>query len=56
VDRFRDHARRELIFLALGTMDVCVITPLLAALLSPIVPIQLLPAAIGLLAIVLGVN
>ena len=56
MDRFRDHARRELIFLALGTMDVCVITPLFAALLSPIVPIQLLPVAGGLLAIVLGVN
>jgi len=40
LDRFRAHVRRELIFLALGTMDVCVITPLFAALLSPIIPVR----------------
>jgi hypothetical protein len=40
MDEFRSYARRELIFLALGTMDVCVITPLFAALLFPILSVS----------------
>jgi hypothetical protein len=47
----RKYARRELIFLALGTMDVCVSVPLIAVLLQYITPVEPLP----LTAIVLGV-
>ncbi len=36
--RFRNVARRELVFLALGAMDVCVVTPLLASFLYIIMP------------------
>jgi hypothetical protein len=56
VDRLRDCARRELVFLALGTMDVCVITPLFAALLSRIVPVRPFPVTVVLLGTVLGVH
>ncbi len=45
MDRFRAYVRRELVFLALGAMDVCVITPLFAALLLQIVPVRPLPVA-----------
>jgi len=43
VDRFRACVRRELVFLALGTMEVCIITPLLAAFISSIIPVRPLP-------------
>jgi len=56
VDRFRAHARRELVFIALGTMDVCVIIPLFAALLSSIIPAQPLPVTAALLGAVLVVD
>jgi hypothetical protein len=56
VDRFRGCARRELIFCALGTMDVCVITPLFAPMLSRVVPAQRWPVAAIFFAAILGVH
>jgi hypothetical protein len=56
VDRFRAHARRELVFIALGTMDVCVVTPLLAALLSSIIPVRPLPLTAAFLGAVLATH
>jgi hypothetical protein len=56
VDRFRACVRRELVFLALGAMDVCVITPLVAALLSLIVPVRPLPITAVFLGAVLVVH
>lgn len=53
---FRVHTRRELIFLALGTMDVCVIMPLMAALLSQVTLVRPLPTAGLLLGGVLAVH
>ena len=41
--RLRVHARRELVFLALGMMEACVVAPLLAALLSLITMSQVQP-------------
>lgn len=38
--RLRLRTRRELVFLALAVMDACIITPLIAAWLSPIVPLR----------------
>lgn len=37
---FHIHARRELVFLALATMEACIVTPFLAALLMLIAPVQ----------------
>jgi hypothetical protein len=45
-----------LVFIALGTMDVCVITPLLAALLSATIPVQPLSATAIILCTVLAVH
>jgi len=56
VDRFRPYAHRELVFLALGTMDVCVITPLFAALLSSIIPVRPLPVTAVFLGAVLAAH
>ena len=56
MDRFRGCARRELIFIALGTMDVCVITPLFAPMLSRVVPAQRWPVAAIFFAAILGVH
>jgi hypothetical protein len=56
VDKVRDCIRRELVFLALGTMDVCIITPLVAALLSRIVPVRPLLVTLILLGAVLAVH
>jgi len=56
VGEFRIEMRRELVFLALGTMDVCIITPLLAALVSRIIPTRPLPVAILFLVTVLAVH
>jgi len=52
----RAHARHELVFLALGTMDVCIVAPLLAALLSLIIPVRPLPVTAVFLGAVLGVH
>lgn len=54
--RFRDHVRRELVFAALGTMDVCVIVPLFAALLSPIIPVRPLAVVTVFLGALLAVH
>ena len=54
--RFRVHARRELVFLALGTMDVCVFAPLFVVLLSSIVPTQPVALTAVLLGAVLAVH
>ena len=56
MDRFRAAVRRELVFLALGTMEVCVITPLLAAFLLQIAPVRLLLIAGVCLGAVLAVH
>jgi hypothetical protein len=56
LDRIRDYARRELVFLALGTMDVCVITPLYAALLIPLIAFKPLSIVLALLAIIMVVH
>ena len=40
MDRFRAQIRRELVFLALGTMESCIVAPLLAGLISWITPLQ----------------
>ncbi len=56
MDRLRVCARREAVFLALGTMDVCVVTPLLAALLSSIVPVRPLTTMAAFLGAVLAVH
>jgi ABC-type multidrug transport system fused ATPase/permease subunit len=56
VSRFGAYARRELVFLALGTMDVCVITPLLAALLSPLLPVRPVPVTAAFLGAVLAAH
>lgn len=54
--RFRDHVRRELVFVALGTMDICVIVPLFAALLSPIIPVRPLAVVTVFLGALLAVH
>jgi hypothetical protein len=54
--RVRDYARRELVFLALGTMDVCVITPLYATLLVPLIDVKPLSVVLALLAAILTVH
>lgn len=54
--RFYTHARRELVFLALGAMEACVITPLAAALFSLIVPVRPLPIMGLFLGAVLAVH
>jgi hypothetical protein len=54
--RVRDCARRELVFLALGTMDACVITPLYAALLAPLIDVKPLSIVLALLAAILTVH
>jgi len=56
VNEIRAYARRELVFVALGTMDVCVITPLSAALLSCAIPVRPLPVTAVLLGAVLAVH
>ena len=45
----RPHVRRELVYLALGAMDVCIITPLYAALLAPVADLGVWSLFAGLL-------
>ncbi len=52
----RAYAGRELVFLALGGMEVLVFTPLVAALLSPITTVRPLPLTLGLLGAVMVVH
>ena len=54
--RFRTLARRELVFLALGAMDVCVITPLFASLIALITPVRPLPVTATFFCAVIGVH
>ncbi len=56
MDRLRSATRRELTFVALATIDVCVIAPLVAALLSAFVPVHPLPVGVSLLGAVLTVH
>jgi hypothetical protein len=56
VDRLGLRARRELVFLALGTMDVCVVTPLLVALLSNLTPVRPVLAGAAFLGTILAVH
>ena len=56
LDKLRDYARRELVFLALGTMDVCVITPLYAAFLSRLIDFKPLSLVLGLLVAIMAVH
>jgi len=53
---FRNYARRELIFVALGTMDVCVGIPLIAALLQFITPVDPLPLTALILGAILAIH
>lgn len=52
----RTFARRELIFLNLGVMDACVIAPLFAALLAPLMSVQLFSLVGGLLGVIFVVH
>jgi hypothetical protein len=52
----RAYVRRELVFLALGTMDVCIITPVYAALLAPLINVKPLGMVLALLAAILLVH
>ncbi len=54
--RFRAVVRRELVFLTLGAMDVCVVTPLFASLLSFIAPVRPLPITIIFFCLVVAVH
>lgn len=56
MDKLRACVRRELVFLALGAMEVCIITPLFAALLSLIIPVRPLPITSILLGTVLAIH
>jgi len=48
--------RRELVFLALGTMDVCVITPIYVASLAPLIEIRLWSVLATLLAAIIAIH
>ncbi len=48
----RFHARRELVFFALATMEACVVAPLITALISQITPFQ--PSALLVTELFLG--
>jgi hypothetical protein len=52
VDRFGVHVRRELVFLALGTMEACVIAPLATALVSGITSFR--PSSLSVTGLFLG--
>jgi len=52
----RPHVRRELLFLALGAMDICAITPLYAGFLVPLFDVDLWALLAGLLMVVLVVQ
>ncbi len=54
--RLRACMRRELVFFALGTMEVCIFTPVIAALLSPIVQVVPLALTGALVVVVLAVH
>lgn len=41
IAEIRGYVRRELVFLALGVMDVCAVTPIYAAFLAPLVEVRL---------------
>jgi hypothetical protein len=56
VDKIGAYARRELVFLALGTMDVCIIAPLGGALLAVMVPVRPWSVAAAFLGMVLAVH
>jgi hypothetical protein len=54
--KIRDYTRRELVFLTLGTMDVCVITPLYAALLVPLIDFKPVSILLALLTAIMAVH
>ena len=54
--KIRPYVRRELVFLALGIMDVCAITPVYAGFLAPLMDVTLWTLLAGLLAVVLAVH
>ncbi len=56
IPEIRAYTRRELVFLALGTMDVCVITPIYAAVLAPLIDVKPWSILIVLLAAILAVH
>ena len=47
MNRFHVHARRELVFFALASMEACVVTPLIAALISRIALLHTSPLLIA---------
>ncbi len=56
MDKVRAYAGRELVYLALGVMEVMVFTPLIAALFSPIVTFRPLSLTLSLLGAVMVVH
>ncbi len=56
MDKLRTYTRREMVFLALGTMDVCVIAPLFALILVPLTSVKPLPTLAALLGVILAVH
>ena len=54
--RFRGAGVREMIYVALATMDVCLVAPLLAGLVSYVWPVDPLVLAFALLVAILGVQ
>ncbi len=49
MNKFQAHARRELVFLALATMEACVVAPLITALLAILTSFQPSPLAVTLI-------
>ncbi len=54
--RIEASIRRELVFLALGTMDICVITPVYGVFLAPLIEVSPLGLSLRLLAVVMLVH
>jgi hypothetical protein len=56
MERLQAYGRRELVYVALGAMDICVVTPLLVALFFQSAPIRPFPITAAFLAVVLVVH
>ena len=50
MERLQAYGRRELVYVALGAMDICVVTPLLVALFFQSTPIRPFPITAAFLA------
>jgi hypothetical protein len=56
MERLQAYGRRELVYVALGAMDMCVVTPLLVALFFQSAPIRPFPITVAFLAVVMIVH